>query len=249
MIRALALLAALFWASAAAGQAPGAPRVAAALTDEQVRITSRFTGARIDVFGVVSDLRESDDIVVVIEGPPAPVRMVRKERRAGVWLNGAPHAFEPAPGYHAFASTRPLAEIEGAEELTTGALRLTPAASAPPLEADELQAFREGLARIRSADGVYRNAVEGVDLFNGGLFRTRVLLPPGSPTGEYRAEVYVFRDGVVTSARASNLEVVKVGLERFITNAANNHPMLYGIACVLFACLSGWAAAVAFRRR
>ncbi|MGD2132654.1 MAG: TIGR02186 family protein [Maricaulaceae bacterium] len=260
MIRAALLLLATLATSAASSvgataQEPRPPNVAAALTDEQVLITSRFTGARIDVFGVVSDLRETDDILVIVLGPREPVRIVRKERRAGVWVNGAPQRFERVPGYHAAASTRPLAEIEGADAIMNGEMSVTfpspddPSPDDETVASDDLDAYRAALVRIRTREGVYRNMPSGVDRFDGGLFRARVLLPPGSPTGVYRAEVFVFRDGQVTSARASELEVIKIGIERFITEAAIEHPMLYGVGCVLLAGVSGWLAGAMFRRR
>lgn len=51
------------------------------------------------------------DVVVVVRGPDAPVRLVRKSRNMGVWLNSRPVLFEGAPGFYMTASTRPLSDI------------------------------------------------------------------------------------------------------------------------------------------
>jgi uncharacterized protein (TIGR02186 family) len=88
-----------------------------------------------------------------------------------------------------------------------------------------------------------------VDVYDGGLFRARVLLPPGSPVGTYRADVFVFRDQISAARRSTELQVVKVGLERFIYTAAHEYELLYGISTVILALAAGWIAAVVYRRR
>ncbi|HEV7418025.1 MAG TPA: TIGR02186 family protein, partial [Tianweitania sediminis] len=44
------------------------------------------------------------------------------------------------------------------------------------------------------------------------------------------------------------LRVVKTGLEQAITDAAHNRPILYGLACVLIAVITGWGASLIFRK-
>ncbi len=230
------------------------PTVAAALTDDLISINSRFTGARIDVFGVVNGLGPNDDVVVVVRGPQAPILLMRKSRVLGVWINGEPTRFEGAPAYYATASTRPIEEIASVEELARHDIGI---ANAPlrPVGDDvarvmaDLEAYRAAIVRIKARDDLYRNLPGGVDVYDGGLFRARVFLPAGSPVGTYRADVFVFRDGVSAARRSTELQVEKVGLERFIYEAAHQQPLLYGLAAVLIALSSGWLAAVVYRRR
>ena len=87
-------------------------RVAAALTDARVMVDSSFRGASIVLYGAVfNPAPEPADVVVVVRGPDAPVRLVKKTRNAGVWLNSRPVLFEGAPGFYMTASTRPLSDI------------------------------------------------------------------------------------------------------------------------------------------
>ena len=87
-------------------------RVAAALTDAQVRVDSSFRGASIVLYGAVfNPTPEPADVVVVVRGPDAPIRLVKKTRTSGVWLNSRPVLFEGAPGFYMTASTRPLSDI------------------------------------------------------------------------------------------------------------------------------------------
>ena len=46
----------------------------------------------------------------------------------------------------------------------------------------------------------------------------------------------------------SAFEIVKVGFEQFVANAAHEYGLLYGLATAMMAILTGWFAAVVFRR-
>lgn len=258
------VFAALTLAAAAASAGPVAaqggaftnndPAVAAALTDDLIQITSRFTGARIDVFGVVNGLGPNDDVVVVVRGPRQPVRLLRKRRVLGVWVNGAPAELEGAPAYYATASTHPLEAIASREDLARYGIgeANTPLRPIGPNAARaeaQLEDYRSAIVRIKKREGLYRDAPGGVDRYEGGLFRARMLVPSGSPTGTYTAEVFVFRDRTLAARRSAELQVVKVGIELFVYAAAHEHPALYGFAAVAFASFAGWLAAAVYRRR
>lgn len=59
-------------------------RVAAALTDARVDVDSGFKGASIVLYGAVFNPSATPaDVVVVVRGPDAPVRLVKKTRNMG----------------------------------------------------------------------------------------------------------------------------------------------------------------------
>ena len=96
-------------------------RVAAAMTDARVRVDSSFSGASIVLYGAVFNPGDQPtDVVVVVRGPDAPVRLVKKTRNMGVWLNSRPVVFEGAPGFYMTASTRPLGDIADFGQLRRG---------------------------------------------------------------------------------------------------------------------------------
>ena len=89
-------------------------RVAAALTNAEVRVDSSFRGASIVLYGAVFNPTDTPaDVVVVVRGPDGPVRLVKKTRNTGVWLNSRPVLFEGAPGFYMTATSRPLSDIAG----------------------------------------------------------------------------------------------------------------------------------------
>src|SRR5690606_5219461 len=87
-------------------------RVAAALTDAQIKVDTGFSGASIVLYGAVFNPTDVPaDVVLVVRGPDATVRLVKKTRHNGVWLNSRPVVFEGAPGFYMTASTRPLPDV------------------------------------------------------------------------------------------------------------------------------------------
>jgi hypothetical protein len=46
----------------------------------------------------------------------------------------------------------------------------------------------------------------------------------------------------------AELDIIKVGFEQYVANAARDYGLLYGIATAMLALLTGWLANVIFRR-
>jgi len=243
-----------------------APAISAALTDSNIEVTSDFRGARIVLYGAVFDpVRAAHDVVVVVRGPEEPVRIVRKVRVAGLWLNTPPATFRGAPGYYMAASSRPLAQIAGFA--TRRRLRLgvenifleepdarpetrygVPGVLVSPLGQDYFD-YRRAVVRLKQREGLYVADSDAVEFVDRGLFRADIALPAAAPTGRYEADIHLFRDGELVALRTRTLTVEKVGLERLLYVFAHERPWTYGVVSVLFAITAGWLSSVVFRRR
>jgi uncharacterized protein (TIGR02186 family) len=247
---------------------PPAPpaAVSAALTDTRIRVTSSFRGARIVLYGAVFDPASAPhDVVVVVRGPEEPVRIVRKVRVAGLWLNTPPEVFRGAPGFYMAASNRPLAEVTGfanRRRLRLGVDNIPLEQEAErtetrygvegvvvtPLEEDYFD-YRRAVVRLKQREGLYAADSNAVRFVDQNLFRADIALPAASPTGRYEADIHLFREGQPVSVRTRTLTVEKVGLERVLYVFANERPWTYGVVSVLFALAAGWTASAVFRRR
>lgn len=246
---------------------PGPPAsVAAALTDREIRVTSSFRGARIVLYGAVFDtLTAPHDVVVVVRGPEAPVRITRKIRVAGLWLNTPPAVFRGAPGYYMAASTRPLAQVTGfgdRRRLRLGVENIfleevqarsetrygVPGVLVSPLGQDYYD-YRRAVVRLKQREGLYAADSDAVRFVDRGLFRADVALPAAAPTGRYEADIHLFRDGRLVALRTRTLTVEKVGVERLLYVFARERPWTYGVVAVIFAVAAGWTASAVFRRR
>lgn len=247
------------------GGGPPVARISAALTQDVVEIRSNFAGADLTLFGAAAGLEDGDDIVMIVRGPHRDMRVMRKRRVLGIWINAAPVRFEAVPSFYAIASTRPLDEFATFSALRRNSmgmehLRL----SAPETERTETRFgvtdmrvsdlgadiidYRAAVVRNKARQDLYAEAPGGVEIIDNGLFSARLFLPPVTPTGVYDTEVYLFRDGAPIARWSDTLEVVKAGAERAIYDLAHQHPLVYGVLAVIMAVLAGWIAA-AFGRR
>jgi uncharacterized protein (TIGR02186 family) len=241
-------------------------RVAAALTNAEVRVDSSFRGASIVLYGAVFNPTDRPaDVVVVVRGPDGPVRLVKKTRNTGVWLNSRPVLFEGAPGFYMTATSRPLSDIADFGQLRREGIGLDHLRINAPEESrtvtrygvrdvvvsrlgEDYLDWRRAVIRLREDAALYNTDPTGVTFVDRGLFRAQIELPAVAPTGKYEAEVWLFQDGQPVSATQMDLTVEKVGIERDIYEFSQNRPWTYGILCVLLAAFTGWAASRVFRR-
>ncbi len=237
----------------ATGIAPAAAeRLVTSLSTHQVMISSNFTGTELVLFGSVErdaatvPRRGGYDIVVTVIGPREGMVTRRKGRVFGIWTNVDSYTFDRAPAYLAVLSNRPLDAIVApdlARRLEVGLRNVPLTAGTPPPP----ESFRDALIRLRTQRGYYREET-AVTFLTPNLFRASIAIPAESELGNYEVDVKLFADGTNIARTASALEIVKVGIEQFVVSAARDHALLYGLATVLMALMTGWLASVVFRR-
>lgn len=220
------------------------------LSQDRIEIRSNYNGSEIVVFGAVerpaSEARP--DIVVVVRGPQSDIRVRRKDRVAGIWINKSRVILHGMPGYYFVAGNRPLARMASAATLGQYALSLSALRPRAMTGRHALKPFLDALIRTETKAGLYAEKDDGVEFLSGTLFRARVPLPASAPRGAYTVEVYLLRDGRVIDARSSSLSIDQTGLERRIYDFSQGDPLAYGISTVLAAMLMGWLSSLAFRR-
>jgi len=243
---------------AMAGTQARAERVIAALSHKKVEIRSNFVGAELVLFGTIErDAatvgRRSDgyDVAVVIEGPAGDVTVWRKERLAGIWVNGEGVAFVNTPSYYAVLTNRPLAEMSTRpalrqEQIGLDYLKLQPAGEdTPPAVARE---FQDALVRRAESQSLYFENPEAVEMLTPRVFMARIKLPANIRTGGYRARVHVFSDGALVATERLGFWVIKIDFEAAIYDLAHKNPLVYGLGTVAMAFGVGWLGSVLFRR-
>lgn len=245
-------------AGGALADAPDRPKenVEADASTRQVAITSSFTGTEILVFGTVENSVQPSpeagtyDIIVVVEGQPAPAVVRKKSRVAGIWINTSSMPFAVVPSYYAIASTRPIDEIADkafldAHQIGFDHIRMAPSGEG---DADATETFRQALIRLKEQQRVYVKRDFGVTFIGRSLFRSTIALPPNVPVGPLTAKVYLFKEGKLLGQYESRVSLNREGIERFIHNFAISQPLAYGLTTVLLAVAAGLAAAFAFRK-
>lgn len=220
-----------------------------AVSQSEVQVRQGFTGTELLLYGAILDPRgqragEQYDIVVVLKGPTGAIRMREKERILGMWMNAESSDFRSAPSFFAVASSRPVAEIVDERtaaiyELGTEFIQLSPTGQ---IETEKQARFAAGLVDLRRRQGLYKEDMSGVTISEQVLYQARIELPSNVTTGQYTSETFAIRDGRVIASAIAEVEVRKVGFERFVELAAQNWALIYGLVAVGLSIGMGWIA-------
>ena len=222
------------------------------VSQHEVKVRQGFTGTELLLFGAILDpagARARDyDIVVVLKGPTEPIRVREKERIGGMWLNANSTAFRSAPSFFAVSASRPIGEIvddrtAAIYEFGTGFIQLSPSGQIDP---EEQARFTAGLVDLRRRQGLYKEDERGVSINEQVLYQARIALPSNVQTGTYTAETFAVTRGRVIASAVAEVEVRKVGFERFVEVFAQHQSLLYGLVAVALSVLMGWIAGRVF---
>jgi uncharacterized protein (TIGR02186 family) len=255
---AAAVTAAVVLFTAVAAAPARAERIIASLSSHRVEITSNFSGVELVLFGAIENdaatepLRRPYDIVATVTGPRQELVTFRKERMFGIWVNADSRTFTDVPSYLAVLSTRSPADIADAETLRrqqVGIANVAFAQSGPGgARAVAADPFRRAFLRIKRERALYLETTNAVTFLTPTLYRASIILPAETPIGNYAVDVKLFADGGMIARTDSAFEIVTVGFEAFIAATAVDHGLLYGLATAAMAVMTGWFAAIVFRR-
>jgi uncharacterized protein (TIGR02186 family) len=219
------------------------------VSQHQVQVRQGFTGTELLLFGAILNPEGTRagadyDIAVVLKGPIQSILVREKRRVAGLWLNADSAGFRSAPLFYAVASSRPIERIiddktAAIYELGLPSLQLSPIGAIDP---DEQQRFASGLVDLNRRGQLYQQQANGVKISEQVLYQARISLPSSVPTGDYTAETFAIREGLVVASAISRVEVRKLGFEGAIVRFAEEQSLWYGLLAVSVSVLMGWIA-------
>ena len=240
------LLLALAWFALTAQREP---ILVPEISQHEIQVRQGFTGQELLLFGAILDpagtrAGRDYDIVVVLKGPTQSIELREKQNIGGIWINAESTGFRSAPSYYAVASSRPIDEIVDEKtaaiyELGLDWLQLSPIGAIDP---EEQARFAAGLVDLRKREGLYRQDPHGVQISEQVLYQARIGLPSSVQTGTYRAETFAITRGRVIASAISEVEVRKVGFERWVAEFAQDSSLLYGFIAVVISVATGWVA-------
>jgi uncharacterized protein (TIGR02186 family) len=221
----------------------------------EISIQSNFTGVEIVLFGSIDFSKapapdeKPYDVIMVVRGPDRPLVIRRKERIAGLWMNGDSKTFSAVPDFYAVLASRPFRAIASEEMLKPLGIGFANLDYGKTVEGDNTDdEFRANLIRLQQEHRLFQESDDAIGFIGRSLFRGSVDLPVNVPIGRYTTQVFLFRDGKLLSQSQSSLQVHKVGLERVVYMLAYRYPLTYGLLAVLIAISAGLLAWTAFRR-
>ncbi|WP_120718044.1 TIGR02186 family protein [Tsuneonella amylolytica] len=233
----------------AAADAQRDPILVPEVSQHEVRVRQGFTGTELLLFGAILDPQGTRaargyDVVVVLKGPTEPIRLREKSKVGGVWINAASTDFRSAPSFFAVASSRPIAEIVDDKtaaiyEFGTNFIQLSPTGEIDPAEQAR---FTAGLVDLKERQGLYKSDDRGVSISEQVLYQARIALPSNVTTGTYTAETFAVSNGRVVSSAVAEVEVAKVGFERFVEVFSRAQAFWYGLMAIGLSIGMGWMA-------
>jgi uncharacterized protein (TIGR02186 family) len=221
------------------------------LSQDNVKISTNFLGAKILLFGAYDGI-QGDDIIVVVSGPKGLVTVQKKEKVLGVWVNTKKINYINAPKYLYIASNRDINEILNYKTrkiseigLNNLNVRMQPGEN---ISTKEEETWRKALTRNMLKSKLWSLDENSVKLNKNALFRTYVALPSNVPTGIFNVKILHYRNNKLISKERSTINVSKSGMSAEIYNIAQNYSTLYGIFAVLLAVLIGWITNIIFKK-
>lgn len=224
------------------------------LSKDLVSITTDFDGSEILIFGAVKRETPIPDgpplqVVVAVSGPSSAVSVRRKEKKLGIWVNTDQVLVDSAPSFYAIATSAPFDQVlKDTEDLRhrvsiERAIRSVGATITQPDAAD----FAQAVIRIRKDQELYSLRESTVAVDQQTLFRTAIEMPANLTEGDYSTRILLTRGGEVISSYETQIDVRKVGLERFLFSLSREQPFLYGLMSLAIAVIAGWGASAAFQ--
>jgi len=222
------------------------------LSKDRVAITATFDGSEILVFGAVK--RETVipktplHVIVTIAGPYKPIVVRRKDKRFGIWINTESTKIEAAPSFYAVATSAPWDEVITKSQDVAYQVSVARAIQARrTTHADaEQERFTQAVIRIRTDENLYQLLENKVTIDEQTLFRTSIEMPANLTEGSYDTRILLTRNGAVISTLNTEIDVRKVGLERFLFSLSREQPLIYGLLSLAIAIFAGWGASGLF---
>lgn len=228
-----------------------AENIVLGMNHDEVKITANFDGSEILIFGAIK--REAPQaegalgVIVTIVGPNERVKVRRKERKFGIWMNTDEIEVDAAPSFYAVSTSMPWAEIISDTDDLRHRISIPRAIRAVDTRVTDTELFNEALKRIRETQGKYGIYENGVILDQDTLFQTRIPMPANLTAGDYKTRIFLTRDKKVVSSFDTTIDVRKVGIEDFLYTLAHEKPFLYALMSLLIAVVAGWGASAFFR--
>ena len=221
--------------------------IIADISDNKINIDVGFKGAKLLFFGVID---EEGDVVVSVTGPRKSVKVRKKEKKMGMWLNTESKKFYDVPSYYYVAATKPLIELNAEEVLQINQIGIENIRfeGAEDQEKNLRDQWIKGIIESMIKSGRY-NPQEGIIIVSDKrLFKTELNFSAELVEGQYLVDTLLLKKGNVIAARRSFINVSKSGYGELIFKMAKEEGILYGAISVIFSLVFGFIVHEGIRR-
>lgn len=252
----LTLIVLVMCVPAGAATPENSQKVLTAASKNKVEIGLFYKGDRINFFGI-NPVPGSDVIIRLTAAKDEELKLSVKGRVGPFWMTVKQYAVTGLPFMYKIHASKPIKEIisaETANELELGypalkkkmQMHLIRGEQAP----EDTNLVFNGFLKIKKDANLY-NIEEGrerLEITEGRLFSHYFRFPPAATEGKYLIESFSFANGELVGYGKDEININKVGLEAWLTNASQNYAVAYGIGAVLFAVAAGLLVGMIFRK-
>ena len=224
-------------------------QIVADLSQENVKISTDFQGAKILLFGAY-DGKKGDDIIVIVTGPKGLVTVQKKEKILGVWVNTRKVNYINTPKYLSISSNRRIDDIlnKKTQKISEIGLNNLKIRIQPGIRVENEKKWRQALTRNMLKSNLWSINENSVSLNKDSLFRSYLELPSNVITGQFEVKILHYRNSKLVSQQINSINVSKSGISAEIYDIAQNYSTLYGIFAVLLAVLVCCGSNLIFRK-
>lgn len=215
-----------------------------------IELSTRFDGTSLLVFGAISPGDERASLLIEVVGPLTSVDIRKKVQLWGIWVNKNIAQFRGIPSFYQISISNPehpvLKEIEyqKLKSIFHGYLETNSILE----NENSAEQYHNELARLKKKLGNLSMFEEKINVIDNKLFSYKVNLPKKIYPGVYKIKMTLIdQEGIELSNSEQNVNVSKVGLQKFLSSNSKNSPVFYGLFSVIIALFLGFSAAQLFR--
>ena len=218
------------------------------LSEDNIEIKTDFDGKEIIIFGLLQD---GHDTLLTIKGPPSKMKIQKKERYLGVWINNKQITYSKIPTLFFLSSSSKINEIlpnsiQINDDLNFDKILNNKTFDQNFIFENDQTTWNENFVRIKKKQLFYKEFE--MKIFKDKLFQTSVFFPPNTIPGVYIVDIYYIKNKTIMNKDQKEIIVKKTGIGSDIYEFAKDRAATYGVFVIIFSILSGLIAATLFRR-
>ena len=215
-----------------------------------IELSTRFDGTSLLVFGAISPGDDKASLLVEVVGPSTSVDIRKKFQLWGIWVNKKIAQFRGIPSFYQISisnSEHPILKEIKYQKLKSIFYDYLETTSISENE-NSAEQYHNELTRLKKKLGNLSMFEEKIKVIDNKLFSYKVNLPKKIYPGVYKIRMTLIdQEGIELSKSEQNVNVSKVGLQKFLSSNSKNSPVFYGLFSVIIALFLGFSAAQLFR--
>ncbi len=218
------------------------------LSQDNIEIKTDFNGKEIIIFGLLKDNHET---LLTIKGPPSKMKIQKKDRYLGVWINNKQIIYSNIPTLFFLSSSSEVGKILPSSTLINENLSFEKILKNKTFNQNFIfennqDLWSKNFVRIKKKQLLYKEFE--MKIFKNKLFQTSVFFPPNTVPGTYNVDIYYIKNNTIINKDQKKIIVKKTGIGSKIYKFAKDNAATYGVFVIIFSILSGLIAATLFRR-